>query len=67
MSDRQTKQLVITGHTSKAEWTRDDTARAVAQGSGLFTAKGSKVMRVQRIDGEPGPRHQSQSTLGFRQ
>ena len=53
MSDRQTKQLVITGHTSKAEWTRDDTARALAQGWGLFTAKGSKVMRVHRIGGEP--------------
>jgi hypothetical protein len=41
------------GRASKAEWTRDDTARALAQGWGLFTAKGSKVMRVHRIDGEP--------------
>jgi hypothetical protein len=53
LTDRQTKQLVVAGHTSKLEWTRDDTLKAFGQGWGLFTEHGNKVMRVLRIDGEP--------------
>jgi hypothetical protein len=53
LTDRQTKQLVVAGHTSKVEWTRDDTLKAFGQGWGLFTEYGNKVMRVLRIDGKP--------------
>jgi hypothetical protein len=51
LSDRQTKQLVLAGRTSKVEWTYDDTIKAFGQGWGLFTAYDNKVMRVLRIDG----------------
>jgi hypothetical protein len=53
LSNRQTKQLVVAGRTSKVEWTRDDTIKAFGQGWGLFTVYGNKVMRVLCIDSKP--------------
>jgi hypothetical protein len=53
LSDRQTKQLVVAGRTSKVGWTRDDTIKAFGQGWGLFTEHGNKVMRVLGIEGKP--------------
>ncbi len=52
-SNLETKQLVIAARSNKVEWTRDDTARALEQGWGIFTKQGNKVMRVFRFDGRP--------------